>query len=275
MRIGVKPGQWGWTFDELRGAWRAAEDAGFGLLSCFDHVTAAPSGNAAWDAPSLLTAMAGETHRIPLSVHVLNVSLRNPLLLAGQIAVAQAASGGRVEVGLGAGSFHLARHDHRAAGIAFPPHRERLRALEACVELFPRLWRGETVDDETLGLDHASLGPIGIRPPRIVVGGTSEDAISIAVRHADGWNANADDLHELERSLAAVDDAVRRERRERALERQVQLFLREHGLDGIGDRLRALGGLGVDTAVVVLDTERGPEWVRRLADAVLPAPKGP
>lgn len=269
MRIGVKPGQWGWSFDELRGAWAAADDAGFDLLSCFDHVTSAPAGHVAWDAPALLTAMAASTSRIPLAVHVLNVALRNPFLLAAQLAVAQAASGGRVEVGLGAGSFHLARHDHRALGIPFPAHRDRLERLESSVRVFPRLWRGETVDDETLGLEHASLGATGIDPPRVVVGGTSEAVISIAVRHADGWNGSADDPEAFARILGTVDEAARREARERPLERQVQIFLREVGLDGVPDRLAAFRDLGVDTVVVVLDAERGSDWVRRLADAAL------
>lgn len=270
MRIGVKPGQWGWNFDELRDAWRAAEDAGFDVVSCFDHVTSAPTGMTAWDAPALLTAIAASTSRIGLAVHVLNVSLRNPFLLAGQLAVAQAASGGRVEVGLGAGSFHLARHDHGALGIPFPPFADRLRRLEACARAFPRLWRGDTIDDETLGLEHASLGAVGIDPPRVVVGGTSEAAISIAARHADGWNASTDDPREVERILRMVDEAVDREGRERPLERQVQIFVREVGLDDVPDRLATFRDLGVDTVVIVLDAERGAGWVRRLADAVLP-----
>jgi hypothetical protein len=51
MRIGVKPGQWGWSFDELVASWRTAEDAGFDIVSCFDHVTAGPAGLTAWNAP--------------------------------------------------------------------------------------------------------------------------------------------------------------------------------------------------------------------------------
>jgi alkanesulfonate monooxygenase SsuD/methylene tetrahydromethanopterin reductase-like flavin-dependent oxidoreductase (luciferase family) len=53
VRIGVKPGQWGWRWDELVAGWRAAEECGFDLVSCFDHVTAAPGAQQAWDAPSL------------------------------------------------------------------------------------------------------------------------------------------------------------------------------------------------------------------------------
>src|SRR5688572_16254001 len=185
MRIGVKPGQWGWSFDELFAAWSKAESEGFDLLSCFDHVSAAPAGHAAWDAPTLLAAMAGATSRIRLGVHVLNASLRPPLLLAGQLAVAQASSGGRLEVGLGTGSWHLARHDHRVAGVPFPPFAARVRHLEACCRVFPALWRGETVSEDALGLHEASLGPLGIEPPHIVVGGTSERVLAVTADHAN------------------------------------------------------------------------------------------
>jgi len=139
VRIGVKPGQWGWSFPELVAAWEAAEALGFDLLSCFDHVSASPRPFASWDAPTLLAAMAGRTNTIRLAVEVLNVSLRPPFLLAAQLAVVQAASGNRLEVGLGAGSFGLARYDHRALGIPFPALGERVGRLEACVRSFPQL----------------------------------------------------------------------------------------------------------------------------------------
>jgi alkanesulfonate monooxygenase SsuD/methylene tetrahydromethanopterin reductase-like flavin-dependent oxidoreductase (luciferase family) len=103
VRIGVKPGQWGWSFEELTASWEAAEECGFDLLGCFDHVTATEEGMTAWDAPTLLAAMAGRTERIGLTVWVINASLRHPFLLAGPLGVAHAASGGRLEVGLGVG----------------------------------------------------------------------------------------------------------------------------------------------------------------------------
>src|SRR6266542_3199460 len=58
VRVGVKPGQWGWPYEELVASWRAVEEEGFAIFSRFDHVSAAPAGLAAWNAPSLLTAMA-------------------------------------------------------------------------------------------------------------------------------------------------------------------------------------------------------------------------
>src|SRR5919204_3106473 len=194
IRIGIKPGQWGWTFGELSAAWDRAEALGFDVLACFDHVTALPANLAAWDAPTLLAVMAARTTRIALSVDVLNVALRHPFLLAAQLAVAQAASRGRLEVGLGAGSPRRGRHDHRALDIAFPRLAERRALLESCLRALPQLWRGESVTDAALGLNEASLGPIGIAVPPLIVGGTSDALIEIAVKGADGWNASLEGI---------------------------------------------------------------------------------
>jgi alkanesulfonate monooxygenase SsuD/methylene tetrahydromethanopterin reductase-like flavin-dependent oxidoreductase (luciferase family) len=264
MRIGVKPGQWGWTFDQLVGSWTRAEEAGFDLISCFDHVSSAPAGLAAWDAPTLLAAMAGATSRIRLAVHVLNASLRPPLMLAGQLAVAQASSGGRLEVGLGTGSWHLARHDHRVGGVPFPPFPERVRRLEACCRAFPNLWRGDAVSDDVLGLDDASLGPIGIEPPPIVVGGTGERVLAVAAAHAEAWNASSVEPDRFQELASRVEVLANG----RPIGKQVQIWLREVGLQGARDAANRYEDAGADTIVFVLDEERDPALIGRLGDAV-------
>ena len=264
MRIGVKPGPWGWSLDQLRAAWSACEDAGFELISCFDHVSAAPAGLRAWDAPALLVAMAGETRRIRLAVHVLNVSLRPPLLLAGQLAVAQEASGGRTEVGLGTGSWHLARHDHVAAGVPFPSFTERVRMLEACARTFPSLWRGEAVNDEFLGLVEASLGPFDIAPPPIVIGGTSDRVLAVAADHGDAWNGSSIDVERFRERSARLEELADG----RSIPRQVQLWLREVGLNGAPDAVRGYEDAGADTLLFVLDDERDPATIYGLAEAI-------
>ena len=269
MRIGVKPGQWGWNFDDLVACWRAAEEAGFEVVSCFDHVTAAPAGLAAWNAPSLLTAMAGVTERIALAVDVLNTSLRHPFLLAGQLGVAQAASGGRVEVGLGAGSYHLARFDHAALGRRFPLLAERRARLARCCELFPALWRGEEVTDAELGLSGASLGPLGIEPPPIIVGGTSEATMTIAVRHADGWNASVGDAAQFAGLASTVDALCGRLERERPLKKAAQVFVRDIDLRRGRQLVAELEAAGAADVVFILVEERGVAAVHELAEAVL------
>ncbi len=100
---------------------QAAEQAGFDLVACFDHVCAAPRGMAAWDAPSLLAAIALHTEQVLISAEVINASLRYPFLLAGQLAVAQAASGGRLRAGLGAARPISPVSTTRPS--AFPSHR--------------------------------------------------------------------------------------------------------------------------------------------------------
>jgi alkanesulfonate monooxygenase SsuD/methylene tetrahydromethanopterin reductase-like flavin-dependent oxidoreductase (luciferase family) len=284
VRTGVKPGQWGWGFDELVASWRAAEDAGFDelvaswraaedagfdVVSCFDHVSAAPAGLAAWNAPSLLIAMAGVTERIALAVDVLNVSLRHPFLLAGQLAIAQAASDGRLEVGLGAGSYHLARFDHRALGVPFPSLPERRRRLARCCELLPALWRGEEVTDAELGLDAASLGPLGIEPPPLVVGGTSDETMTIAATFADGWNASVADAATFGELSARVDGICRRLARQWPLGRAAQVFVRDVELAGARQLVAQLEAAGADAVTFILVEERGADAVRALADAVL------
>ena len=267
MRVGVKPGQYGWGYQELRDSWVAAEQAGFDLVACFDHVSAAPRGMVAWDAPSLLTAMAAKTERVLISVEVLNASLRNPFLLAGQLAVAQAVSGGRLRAGLDAGSVYLARFDHQALGLPFPPHDQRIRHLEACCRALPALWRGAAVDDPVLGLRQASLGPIGISPPELFVGGSSDAVLTIAARYADGWHTPAEPgrFASLARRLDEICDAVGRGR---PLEKAAQVFVQETGLAGARDTLRRLDDAGASTVTFILHAEHGPHWVRRLADAL-------
>ncbi len=269
MRIGVKPGQWGWTFAELTESWQAAEELGFDIVSCFDHVSAAPAGLAAWDAPSLLVAMAGRTERIALAVDVLNASLRPPFLLAGQLAVAQAASAGRIEVGLGAGSYHLARFDHRALGRPFPSLPERRERLARCCQVFPALWRGEEVVDAALRLEGASLGPLGIEPPPIFVGGTGEDTMAIAVHYADGWNAVIDEGGYYTELSARIDDLCRRLGRTKPLRKAAQVFVRNIDLGDARGLVSRLEDAGAEAVTFVLVEERGAEAVRKLARAVL------
>jgi alkanesulfonate monooxygenase SsuD/methylene tetrahydromethanopterin reductase-like flavin-dependent oxidoreductase (luciferase family) len=271
MRIGVKPGQWGWSFHDLAASWTAAEEAGFGILSCFDHVTSSPEGLAAWDAPSLVTAMAGVTQRIRLSVDVVNTALRHPYLLAAQLAVAQAASAGRLEVGLGTGSFHLARFDHHAIGRPFPAFGERLARLAACCQILPALWRGDSVTDENLGLQAASLGPIGIDPPPIVVGGVSERTMQVAAQYADGWSATETDHERYAELVHRMEETCRRVGRERPISRTVQIAAWKIDLGKAREVVERMEEAGATTALFPLHgpEQRGPDAVMRLADAVL------
>jgi len=267
VEIGVKTGQWGWTFPELLASWEAAEEAGFDILASFDHVTAAPEGVPAWEATTLLSVMAARTKRIQLGLYVVNVSLRHPFLLAAQIAVAQAASNGRVEVGLGAGSHYFARYDHEVTGIPFPRFPDRMKRLEACSRVLPALWRGEEVTDEGLGLRGASLGPIAIEPPRIAVGGESDRALEIAARYAHGWHAPGVEPERFAELAGKLDELCRSVGRTASIRKSIQR--RCDDPDEAAEYLAGYKRADADAVIFVLDKARGPDAVRRLAEAVL------
>lgn len=116
----------------------AAEAAGFDIVLVADHI--GPDRH----APMLnLTAMATATERIRLGTYVLNNDMRHPVQLAWEAATLDRISGGRFELGLGAG--HSA-HEYAEVGISFDPPAVRKARLCEAVEIIRPLLDGETVD---------------------------------------------------------------------------------------------------------------------------------
>ena len=131
----------GATYDELARAARHAEECGFEGFFVADHyhpmhyTDALPGPTDAW---TTLAGLARETSRIRLGTLMTSATFRHPGPLAVTVAQVDAMSGGRVELGLGAGWFAL---DHSAYGIPFPPPAERFERME-----------------EQLRIDHRPLG---------------------------------------------------------------------------------------------------------------------
>jgi probable F420-dependent oxidoreductase len=149
---------------DLAASARRAEAAGFDIVTAADHV--------GHPSPFLALAVAAAvTQRVRLRTYVLDVGFWNPGLLARDVATLDAISGGRVDLGLGAG--HM-RHEHEDVGIDFPPPGERLDRMEAtALEVRERLARP----------DH---GPAALqRPVPLVIGAMSSKGLRIAARHAE------------------------------------------------------------------------------------------
>jgi F420-dependent oxidoreductase-like protein len=193
VSLGVHVGQQAMPMADLRSLWRRLDDAGVDWISVWDHLYEAPPLGGTVDhfeALSTLGALAADTQRARLGCLVFCVLYRNPGMLAKAATTLDHISGGRFELGLGAG-WH--EPEAEAFGYDFPPVGRRLDQLEEAVPLIRSLLTQErtTHDGEHFRAVDASClpAPVQDRLP-IWIGGTGEKrTLRIAAQHADGWNA--------------------------------------------------------------------------------------
>ncbi|MDQ3468372.1 MAG: LLM class flavin-dependent oxidoreductase, partial [Actinomycetota bacterium] len=155
-----------------------AEEFGFDVVLVADHV------GRDWSPLLTLAAVAAATSRIRVGTFVLNACLHHPVMLAREIATLDQISGGRVELGLGAGHTPA---EFAATGTPFASAAARKAQLAEFVEVIRRLLDGETVDHdgEQFVLRAASVRPpVQARVP-ILVGGSGAGLLGHAGRHAD------------------------------------------------------------------------------------------
>src|SRR3954470_21886151 len=129
----IEPQQ-GLTYEEQLAVATHAEEAGFEALFRSDHYESFPGAadNPTTDAWAVLAGLARETSRIHLGTLVSPVTFRPPGNLAKVVATVDEMSGGRIEVGLGAG-WH--ESEHRRHGLVFPPIEERAEMLEEQLQI--------------------------------------------------------------------------------------------------------------------------------------------
>jgi len=159
---------------------RRAEELGYSALLMPDHVIPQLS-----PVPALAAAAAA-TSRLRVGVHVFDNDYRNPLLLAREAATLDVVSGGRLELGLGAGWM---ASDYRQLGIPYDPPAMRIDRLVEAISIIKRLFSGETVDHEGVHyrIRQAQLGPGPVQRPHppFVIGGGGPRIMRIAAREAD------------------------------------------------------------------------------------------
>jgi probable F420-dependent oxidoreductase len=155
-----------------------AEALGFDIVLVADHV------GSDWSPLLTLAAAAAATTRVRLGTFVLNCCLHHPLMLAREIATLDHLSGGRMEVGLGAGHTPA---EFAAAGIPLEPPAVRKGRLAAFTEVLRALLDGETVDraDEFFSLHGAAIRPALQPRLPLLVGGSGTGLLAHAAQHAD------------------------------------------------------------------------------------------
>ena len=178
-------------FDNLVEQVRAAEEAGFSLVTVMDHLYQIPGVGPVTDpmleAWSTLAALARQTSRVRLGTLVTGVTYRNPAFLAKTVTTLDVLSGGRAMMGLGAA---WNEDEHKGYGYEFPPIRERMDRLDEALTIIRAMLTEErpTFEGNHYRVHEALNVPRPIQPggPRIMVGGGGEQrTLRIAAKHAD------------------------------------------------------------------------------------------
>jgi alkanesulfonate monooxygenase SsuD/methylene tetrahydromethanopterin reductase-like flavin-dependent oxidoreductase (luciferase family) len=191
VTFGVHTGLQNTTIDELRSLWTRIEDLGFDWISIWDHFYSADfNGYECHEAVAAHAALACHTSRVRCGSLVYCAGYRHPAVLANAIATIDHLSGGRADIGIGAG---WAFNEYQAYGIPFPSDRERLDILEEAIQCLRLLLREEVANFEgrhfTLTDARCEPKPVQAELPIWVGGRGAKRTPRIAAGFADGWNA--------------------------------------------------------------------------------------
>ena len=209
VSLGVHVGQQNLSMTEMRALWRRLDAAGIDWISVWDHFYEAPFQGGTqphYEALATLGALAADTEHARIGCLVFYVGYRNPALLAKAASTLDHLSGGRFELGLGAG-WHV--WEASAYGYAFPDIGTRLDMLDEATEIIRRLLSDErtTYSGRHFQVDDATCWPKPLQPSMpLWIGGRGERrTLEIVARRADGWNAAYTSAAEFGRLNSVLD----------------------------------------------------------------------
>lgn len=158
------------------------------------HTVPAPTEEATHEAWTLMAALAASTSRVRLGQMCTCMGYRNPAYLAKVAATVDAISGGRVEMGIGAGWYE---HEWRAYGYGFPAIGDRIGALDEGVQIMEQAWRTgyATLDGKYFQVDGARVVPLPLQEggiPLWIAGGGEKRTLRFVARSAQYANLAGD-----------------------------------------------------------------------------------
>ena len=232
LRFGIKTAQMGGSYEGMREAWLEADRLGFDTAWGHDHLLNQDDISAPEDEGWMaLAALLALTTRIRGGLMVSSNTFRHPSVLAKMATTVDIISGGRLDVGIGAGWFE---DEHRQYGLPLPPVGERMRRLEEACRIMKALWteRQATVDGEYYQVREAYCEPKPVQqphPPIVIGGGGEKLLLRIVAQHADVWNLSKGTPEEFRHKCAVLDEHCRAVGRDPAeIERSIQ-FLQPEG----------------------------------------------
>lgn len=277
MRFGIKTAPQHTTWADMLAVWQAADDIEvFESAWNFDHLYPifSDSTGPCLEGWTMLAAMAQATSRLRLGVQVGAMGYRHPGVLANMAATIDIVSGGRLEIGLGAG---WNEEETDAYGIELPPLKERFDRFDEGVEAIVRLLTQETTtfEGDWVRLTEARCEPKAVQRPHppIAIGGTGRRrTLRTTARWAQHWNALVGDPAQW-RELRDVLDAhcadVGRDPAE--IESSVTLWYDPAvGAGPLAETAAGFADVGVDIAVLYLPVPHTPDVLEPLAEAMAP-----
>ena len=188
ITVGFCLGTFGSTYTQLREAAQQLDVLGFDSVWVWDHYVS-------WNDPrepvlegwTTLAALTEVTTRLTLGTLVANITNRHPGRLAKVAATLHEISGGRCELGIGAGGLE---YEQAQFGIDQGSPRERVECVFEALQIIPALWTGEpvTFQGKHYQLTEAISSPRQAPPPHLIVGASGPRMVRLAGRYADGLN---------------------------------------------------------------------------------------
>ena len=227
-------------FDQVVKKAKAAEKAGFDLVTVMDHFYQiggiGPETEPMMEAYTTLSALATQTSRVKLGTLVTGVTYRNPALLAKQATTLDVISKGRAIFGIGA-AWNEA--EHVGYGIEFPPIGQRMDRLDEALTIAKLMFTQDrpSFEGKYYKIDRALNVPRPVQPdgPRILVGGGGERrTLRILAQHGDighWFGGNVEDLKRKKMVFEEHCEAVNRDPSEVLLTLGLTLVLAENEKD--------------------------------------------
>jgi F420-dependent oxidoreductase-like protein len=231
---------------------KEAEASGFDTVLVMDHFyqlpMLGPPENEMLECYTLLAALAQHTERVRLSALVTGNTYRNPTLLAKEITTLDHVSGGRAQLGIGAGWFEL---EHDSLGFEFGTFTDRFEKLEEALQIIKPMLAGErpTFSGKWYSVSEARNSPAPLSSIPIMIGGGGEKkTLRMAAQYADESNIICAP-HEVQRkldALAAHCEALGRDRSEIVVSVQATTCVAPTHEDAVADLDAFLAARGID-----------------------------
>ena len=184
------------SWEAIRAAARTAESSGFDSVWVSDHLFldwsrygGRDQAQGSFECWTTMTAVAAVTERVRIGSLTLCNDFRNPAIVAKMAATLDLLSGGRLDLGLGAGWYEP---EYEAAGITFDRPARRIRRLGESAHIIARLLEGEVVTfkGDFYEVDGALCRPGAAQEPRppLWIGGKGDLLLDTVAKAADGWN---------------------------------------------------------------------------------------